>query len=244
MRVCRRSRLTTQRRSQALLLSWCVRSSRRRLRCVVRAHVRGAPELSRLAIRSRVCSPGADAQLVQSPLCMVLFTCCRKQPERLAALTGTQPGVSIVSRLLAGGGEVFTRNSKEPRPESTGNADWLPLLIGEVCSSGHGFVTLHRALGGESAAVAGAAAAVTERGVADGEGTAEQGLLLHVLAEAIELRHYAAPEESTPVVRMEPRTRLLWRSDTRCSQHRLPQCAPMSKHWACCTTWLRRQPAR
>jgi hypothetical protein len=114
---------------------------------------------------------------------MLMRTCCWQQPDRAAALAGGQPGVRLLRRLLLAAAEPLCVSSAE----AASSAEWLTLLLGEVCGSGHVLARLYHALG-----------VVGQQQAGEGDAqprTMEQGLLLHGLAQAVELRQHAAEDE-------------------------------------------------
>ena len=126
---------------------------------------------------------GADGRLLHPPLCMVLHTCCRQQPERLAALCG-ESGLQLVRQLLVASADLLCSS----REAADGKAEWLVLLLGEACACARRFAVLVCALREQEGSVPHAAAS-------------EQGLLLHAVADAIEISQGVSPEEGHPAVR-------------------------------------------
>lgn len=118
---------------------------------------------------------------MHSPLCMVLFMCCRQQPERLLALC-SGPGAQLISLLLEASKETLSRAAREPQSSSA--AEWLLFLLGEVCACGRRFMLLYTALGSEPAGAAGPSVV--------------QALLLHAAAGAAEIRETASSSSDQP----------------------------------------------
>lgn len=130
---------------------------------------------------------------VHSALCMVLFVCCRRQPERLLALC-SGPGGELVAHLLASSEETLSKAAHEPQSSSA--AEWLLFLLGEVCACGSRFMLLYAALGNERAG------ATVEVCSASSSG---QALLLHAAAGAAEMRETASASADE-----QPEARLRW----------------------------------
>jgi len=119
---------------------------------------------------------------------MVLFVCCRQQPERLLALCSGS-GAKLVAQLLASSRETLSKASHEPQSSSA--AEWLLFLLGELCACGSRFMLLYAALGSEPVGATGRDCSLA------------QALLLHASAGAAEIRETAASSSNEqPEVRL------------------------------------------
>ena len=126
---------------------------------------------------------------MHSALSMVLYMCCRQQPDRLIALcSGSE--TKLVAHLLSSSEETLCATKHEP--QSTSAAEWLLFLLGEVCACGQRFMLLYAALGDEPAGAASCSVSSTS-----------QALLLHAAAGAAEIRENASRSaDEQPAVRL------------------------------------------
>ena len=134
------------------------------------------------------CNAGADARLVQPPLCMVLLTCCRQYPDRLRSLC-SEPGISLLRCLLA----VDEPDAPDTVSEAVAGSEFLALLIGEVCGCGRRFMQLYCTLGDSDEGTLHEAATAAL--------TPEQTRLLSAVADAVELTQGVASAATHPAVR-------------------------------------------
>jgi hypothetical protein len=122
---------------------------------------------------------------------MVLLTCCRREPNVLLSpsSSGELPGVCLLRHLLRAACTA-REGSDESATATSAGAEWLPLLLGEVAGSGRTLQLLFCALDSSPGSQQGALMART----------AEQACLLHVMAEAVELRYGSAAAEDHTMV--------------------------------------------
>ena len=107
----------------------------------------------------------ADAQLVHPPLCMTLRTCSRGVPERQRALATHS---ALLGQLLR---PTLSREDDE-------QAEWLGMLLADLCFSGGRLGEAYSALGSENCSAGRPEEAAVR--------CAAQGRLLSTLAEALD----------------------------------------------------------
>jgi hypothetical protein len=138
--------------------------------------------------------------VVHPPLCMVLLTCCRHDPAvLLSSSSGEQSGVCLIRHLLRAACAACESSNESTHGPRSG-AEWLPLLLGEVAGSGHSLQLVFCALGSSKDSDGSGAGDGSQRGTLSVR-TAEQAFLLHVMADAVELRYGSATVEDHTMVR-------------------------------------------